>query len=182
MSASVELIEVEESLILNARKKTVFRQADSVDGDAAFFISRNFHEEIAMMNDAVAIARATYEAYVTKDRAAIEALLAQDFHFTSPLDNRSIARRTSPVACRTAPRSLHSISFTSLRMESGSSSPTRAAVRPDTASAILKLSPSAAAKLSMSKCILAGQCRTRRPSVDLSTKNRQCRLFAKNPP
>ena len=41
-----------------------------------------------MMNDSVAIARATYEAYVKKDRAAIEALLAQDFHFTSPLDNR----------------------------------------------------------------------------------------------
>ncbi len=88
MSAPVELTEVEESLILSARKKTVFRQADSVDGDAAFFISQNFHEEIAMMNDSVAIARAAYEAYVKKDRAAIEALLAQDFHFTSPLDNR----------------------------------------------------------------------------------------------
>ena len=36
----------------------------------------------------VAIAKAAYEAYVTKDRAALEALLADDFHFTSPLDNR----------------------------------------------------------------------------------------------
>ena len=36
----------------------------------------------------VAIARAAYEAYVRKDRAALEALLASDFHFTSPLDNR----------------------------------------------------------------------------------------------
>ena len=36
----------------------------------------------------VAIARAAYEAYVTKDRAAIEELIAGDFHFTSPLDNR----------------------------------------------------------------------------------------------
>lgn len=35
-----------------------------------------------------AVARAVYEAYVAKDRAAIEALLADDFHFTSPLDNR----------------------------------------------------------------------------------------------
>jgi len=35
-----------------------------------------------------AIARAAYEAYVTKDRAAIEALIAEEFHFTSPLDNR----------------------------------------------------------------------------------------------
>src|SRR5688572_4410299 len=36
----------------------------------------------------VAIARAAYEAYVTKDRAALEAILADDFQFTSPLDNR----------------------------------------------------------------------------------------------
>ena len=36
----------------------------------------------------IAIARAAYDAYVRKDRAAIEALLARDFHFTSPLDNR----------------------------------------------------------------------------------------------
>ena len=36
----------------------------------------------------VEIARAAYDAYVMKDRAAIEALIAADFHFTSPLDNR----------------------------------------------------------------------------------------------
>jgi len=36
----------------------------------------------------VAIARACYEAYVAKDRAAIEALIAEHFHFTSPIDNR----------------------------------------------------------------------------------------------
>ena len=34
------------------------------------------------------IAQAAYNAYVTKDRAALEVLLADDFHFTSPLDNR----------------------------------------------------------------------------------------------
>ena len=34
------------------------------------------------------IARASYLAYLRKDRAAIEALIAKDFHFTSPLDNR----------------------------------------------------------------------------------------------
>jgi ketosteroid isomerase-like protein len=38
--------------------------------------------------DAVSIARAAYAAYVNKDRKTIEALLAVDFHFTSPLDNR----------------------------------------------------------------------------------------------
>lgn len=36
----------------------------------------------------VAIARAAYAAYVDKDRAALEALIAEDFHFSSPLDNR----------------------------------------------------------------------------------------------
>ena len=36
----------------------------------------------------VAVARAAYQAYVTKDRSSLEALIADDFHFTSPLDNR----------------------------------------------------------------------------------------------
>ena len=48
--------------------------------------------------DIVAIARAAYEAYVSKDRAAIEALIAPDFHFTSPLDNR-IDRATYFARC-----------------------------------------------------------------------------------
>ncbi len=34
------------------------------------------------------IARAVYQAYVAKDRSSAEALIAPDFHFTSPLDNR----------------------------------------------------------------------------------------------
>ena len=38
--------------------------------------------------DNIAITRACYDAYVSKDRASIEKLLAEDFHFTSPLDNR----------------------------------------------------------------------------------------------
>jgi ketosteroid isomerase-like protein len=33
------------------------------------------------------VARACLQAYVNKDRAALEALLAADFHFTSPIDN-----------------------------------------------------------------------------------------------
>src|SRR4030095_10861573 len=45
-------------------------------------------KKMATKYDTVAIARAGYEAYVAKDRAAIEALIAEDFHFTSPLDNR----------------------------------------------------------------------------------------------
>lgn len=51
-----------------------------------------------MTNDPVAIARASYEAYASKDRAQIEALIADDFHFTSPLDNR-IDRATYFAHC-----------------------------------------------------------------------------------
>jgi ketosteroid isomerase-like protein len=40
------------------------------------------------MLDRDAIVRAVFAAYVAKDRAAIERLIAPDFHFTSPLDNR----------------------------------------------------------------------------------------------
>lgn len=36
---------------------------------------------------ALAIAKACLQAYVDKDRSAIEALIADDFRFTSPLDN-----------------------------------------------------------------------------------------------
>jgi SnoaL-like domain len=46
----------------------------------------------------VGIARDAYNAYVTKDRAAIEGLIADDFHFTSPLDNR-IDRATYFTRC-----------------------------------------------------------------------------------
>lgn len=39
-------------------------------------------------DDPAAVARACYQAYVDNDRAALEMLIAADFHFTSPLDNR----------------------------------------------------------------------------------------------
>ena len=55
-------------------------------------------EKWPRQSDAVAIARAAYEAYVAKDRAAIEKLIADDFHFTSPLDNR-IDRATYFARC-----------------------------------------------------------------------------------
>jgi len=55
-------------------------------------------EKMSKTHDAVAVVRAAYEAYVTKDRAAIERLIADDFHFTSPLDNR-IDRETYFARC-----------------------------------------------------------------------------------
>jgi SnoaL-like domain len=39
------------------------------------------------MSSITHIAKAIYDAYVAKDRGAAERLLADDFHFTSPLDN-----------------------------------------------------------------------------------------------
>src|SRR5579859_2464868 len=40
-----------------------------------------------MPQDPADIARAAFLAYAEKDRAALEALIAADFRFTSPLDN-----------------------------------------------------------------------------------------------
>jgi hypothetical protein len=48
--------------------------------------------------DLAALARASYRAYRDKDRETIEALIADDFHFTSPLDNR-IDRSTYFARC-----------------------------------------------------------------------------------
>ena len=46
----------------------------------------------------IAIVRACYRAYADSDRAAAEAVIAEDFHFTSPLDNR-IDRETYFARC-----------------------------------------------------------------------------------
>ncbi len=47
---------------------------------------------------ALALVKASYAAYVGKDRAALERILADDFHFTSPLDNR-LDRKTYFARC-----------------------------------------------------------------------------------
>jgi ketosteroid isomerase-like protein len=49
---------------------------------------RTIRGKLTSADDNVAIARSAYEAYVAKNRPAIEKLIAADFHFTSPLDNR----------------------------------------------------------------------------------------------
>jgi ketosteroid isomerase-like protein len=40
-----------------------------------------------MTENPLRVVRAAYQAYVDKDRHKIESLLANDFHFTSPIDN-----------------------------------------------------------------------------------------------
>lgn len=51
-----------------------------------------------MSNNPLAVARSCLQAYVDKDRAALEALLADDFHFTSPIDN-ALDRKTYMEVC-----------------------------------------------------------------------------------
>ena len=59
-------------------------------------------QEDSKAGDMVAIARAAYEAYVSKDRAAIEALIAPDFHSPARLITGLTGRPTLHVAGRTA--------------------------------------------------------------------------------
>ena len=63
-----------------------------------------------MTTDLIDIARAAYNAYIAKDRAAIEALIADDFHFTSPLDNR-IDRETYFTRCWPNSKSTEAFDF-----------------------------------------------------------------------
>jgi ketosteroid isomerase-like protein len=50
------------------------------------------------MTQTISIARKAYQAYVDNDRAAIEAVIGEEFHFTSPRDNR-INRETYFEKC-----------------------------------------------------------------------------------
>lgn len=59
------------------------------------------------------VARRSYQAYVDKDRAALELLISDDFHFTSPLDNR-IDRATYFQRCW--PNSQTIIGFTFIHL------------------------------------------------------------------
>jgi ketosteroid isomerase-like protein len=56
------------------------------------------HELSLADRDLAEIAKRSYRAYVDKDRPAIERLIAEDFHFTSPRDNR-IDRKTYFERC-----------------------------------------------------------------------------------
>jgi ketosteroid isomerase-like protein len=42
---------------------------------------------LSQHQDNITVARRVFEAYLKRDRTGIEALLAEDFRFTSPLDN-----------------------------------------------------------------------------------------------
>jgi ketosteroid isomerase-like protein len=51
-----------------------------------------------MDSNPIAIVRKSFQAYADSDRAAAESVIADDFHFTSPLDNR-IDRATYFARC-----------------------------------------------------------------------------------
>ncbi len=70
-------------------------------------------KKIGRSDNIVAIVRAAYEAYVAKDLAAIEELIAEDFHFTSPLDNR-IDRATYFARCWPNSEAIKSFDFINL--------------------------------------------------------------------
>jgi ketosteroid isomerase-like protein len=62
-------------------------------------------------DDSADIVRACFKAYVDKDRAMIERLIGEDFHFTSPLDNR-IDRKTYFERCWPNSKSMAAVDFT----------------------------------------------------------------------
>jgi len=51
-----------------------------------------------MTESPLTVVRGCFAAYVAKDRAAIEALIAKDYHFTSPIDN-ALDRQTYFARC-----------------------------------------------------------------------------------
>ena len=63
--------------------------------------------------ETVALVRASYDAYVTKSREWMERLLAADFHFTSPLDNR-IDRSSYFARCWPNSENIESFTFVNL--------------------------------------------------------------------
>jgi ketosteroid isomerase-like protein len=81
--------------------------------DAADDAARTSARHDRTRSEAVAIVCASYEAYATKDRAALEKLLAADFHFTSPLDNR-LDRAAYFARCWPNSRNIESFRFVNL--------------------------------------------------------------------
>ena len=69
-----------------------------------------------MSDDNLHIACACYQAYTDRDRAALEALISDDFHFTSPLDNR-LDRATYFERCWPNSRTMRSFDFVHLAAE-----------------------------------------------------------------
>ena len=72
----------------------------------------------ADLENSFALVKASYAAYVDKDRAALERILADDFHFTSPLDNR-LDRKTYFERCWPNSEKLRDFEFVNLESRDG---------------------------------------------------------------
>ena len=70
------------------------------------------------LEKSLAVVKASYAAYVDKDRAALERILADDFHFTSPLDNR-LDRKTYFDRCWPNSERLRDFAFVNLASPDG---------------------------------------------------------------
>jgi ketosteroid isomerase-like protein len=92
----------------NARLRPIcrFRQASNVVSMNDPLKEKNMPEAA----DSVSVAKRAYDAYIAKDRAAIEALIADDFHFTSPRDNR-LDRATYMSRCWPGSQMMDRIAF-----------------------------------------------------------------------
>jgi ketosteroid isomerase-like protein len=66
--------------------------------------------------EARSIARQTYEAYIAKDRQALEAIVADEFRFTSPQDNR-IDRATYFARCWPGSQAMKDISIVAMAQD-----------------------------------------------------------------
>jgi hypothetical protein len=110
----------------------------------------------------VEIARAAYNAHVTKDRAALDGLLAGDFHFTSPLDNR-LDRDTYFRRCWPNSKTIAGFDFINLIADGiACSSRMKDAIRAVIDFGIPRSLRFETPTLSMSRCISDGPSRIRR--------------------
>jgi ketosteroid isomerase-like protein len=66
---------------------------------------------LTTLEDNAEIVRACFKSYVDKDRAKLESLIGEDFHFTSPLDNR-IDRKTYFERCWPNSETMAAVDFT----------------------------------------------------------------------
>jgi hypothetical protein len=125
------------------------------------------------MNDKpLDVVRACLQAYVDKDRASIEALLDDDYHFTSPLDNEPDRAAYLDICW---PNSAAIGGFEDIyrrRTVTAPSSCTRPARRQANVSAIAKCTPYATASSSRPRSISAGTYRTQCRRVSTSIASR----------
>jgi hypothetical protein len=121
-----------------------------------------------MKNAPLAVARACLQAYADKDRAAIEALIADDYHFTSPIDN-ALDRKTYFELCWPNSKTLTGFDYVCRsKMRTAPSSSMRHTRTMGRLSATARCIPSAAESLWPQRSILAGMFLTKFPRASTS--------------